>query len=86
MQSQSTFNPLTPHFTVLDIWRGFDIDRDLPRSGELTQENFSPTDKKAPCGALFSKLICSLEDRLPSHVNQTQQFLHALPLEGPQSG
>ena len=22
MQSQSTFNPLTPHFTVLDIWRG----------------------------------------------------------------
>ena len=23
MQSQSPFNPLTPHFTVLDIWRGF---------------------------------------------------------------
>jgi len=25
MQSQSPFNPLTPHFTVLDIWKGFGI-------------------------------------------------------------
>ena len=28
INSQSTFIRLTPHFTVLDIWRGFGIDRE----------------------------------------------------------
>jgi len=38
INSQSTFIQLTPHFTVLDIWKGFGIDRDMTRSVEQTGE------------------------------------------------
>jgi hypothetical protein len=45
IQSQRTFNPLTPHFTVLDIWSGFGI-KAPPASQKrlrIAHDNYPPS-------------------------------------------
>ena len=61
MQSQSTFNPLTPHFTVLDIWSGLGTELEFKES----RENFARSILSASLRLFFRCFLTDLILNIP---------------------